>query len=188
MTAEILRMLTEYALTRKEFDFCDRHDGQKDWTGFHDRWKAAKTKLSQLSFPDRATVEAACAQELQHLASEAPRLLEEWRRAIQAELEALKIWRAAEATLEYAQQYPILALDTQTTRQAEKEARAAFEAASRKRNDNEMGRRRISDYITEEYPGSDLKRPETFEVAARGRVERVLGAYYQPEPAAQRWG
>lgn len=190
MNTRILETLAEYSQDQKEFETLGRVGGANKLDHRRARYLSLETKLSRASFPPPGVVVAACLAEVQQLASEAQRLLNEWRQALQAELETRKVWAAAEATLQYEGRFHILGIDAQAARDEARKARGAFDVATAKSRDVEVARRRVFDYAAEEYPAaSDLKNPQAFEAAAQQRVERILGGYYgQPEPIIQRWG
>jgi hypothetical protein len=185
----ILTALTDYEATWEELSTLGRIGAANRLDHRHRQYQALQQKLSQFVWPDRGQAEAACLQELQQFASESLQLLNEWRNALRGQMEARSLWAAAEVVADYANRYHALGIDAQAARRDARTAQAAFELASKKSKEIDAARSRIFQCVTEKYPDCDLRQPETFEAAARGRIERVLGEYYsQQQPAGQRWG
>jgi hypothetical protein len=174
-----LTLLADYDETQAQLERYRRLGGWKTENQYHDRYEAEVRKLSQFTIPDQPAMVTACEEELKRLATEAHQLSVELRHACQGELEARLVWSAAQIRLDYAELYGLLGIDRQAALQDVRKAQAAFDAASAKCHAVRQALSNLSYFVGEAYPGTELSQPATFEAAALGRVERVLGPHYE---------
>lgn len=173
-----LQLLADYSGDQAELLRLSRCGALNPKSHLNGPFVELKARLSQASFPDRQTVEATCLEDLNCLAEEVRQLRVDWLAALRLKLERHQAEEAARVAID-VQRYGAV-VDHQAALKILGEAEAAHQAASKRCDEIEVTRRRISDYVQDQYPGCELTAlPATFPPFALARVDRLLGEYFK---------
>lgn len=148
------------------------------------RIEVAAQRLDSLAVPAKDEAIEACKIELTRLGEEFSSLQVQLIGAIQQELTIAQNLAACRVRLRYLKAYPVLRMPIKSELDNERQISEELNKAEYLTRVISGRRAQIQEFVALHYPAASLADQQTFQAAAVGRVDALLGEHYRRSKAA----